>query len=883
MLYNSKMALALRPLSEKETKEINTRISREDVKKDIFMSNTVIKTQANGSKVKESFSLNKREHVFMDDIIDLLYTTEEQGGGGRNPDIEREITRLFGRDLFKEGPSQQFSFLRMDANDVRMFSLRDKYLVIDTGVQSKFGEECKSVIGPFSVMDPGSRTLSGQVNLLTTGMTFDYTQGACGLLDMDGYIRSIQYQHVAGEYPYKFTVVFADGEEKEFQYSRTRVPNSPIVDNSKNYKRNTTVKKMFTKYPVLAGKDLDEIRQHISTRELPLQEEINTFIEDLTFQLWWKEMGDTSFPVWVQSYMGTHGLKLENTVVGSCDWGVIYRSLVNKMACAFQTKTQTTYYPIVDGVYQGRLLEQGVQGKRGREGGKTARALKKMLLRDLLAHNQHVLATLRKCKEIVDVNPMCLLGSITEPNWYRFPGAYKEFREDILSTFMIILCNTMIQYVKPLIRAIEAELTPEAETQEDLIEFRVKVSNYQLKSPFVPFGRDEFTIPKYTFQFLPVKIGGSGDHVFRMSCLLTLYSDKYKRAELLEPSVDQLLGCMKEVYGPTLQSAPADWQEEQEENEGEVEVLEEEEEQQEEEDGQRTKRQRQMGGGMTEEEMELYRDILRKNRNLPNFLLFFVNTYVPEFFPMALAYELAVHPTQAVLEKYRPVFSHSVLSKALAPFGKIVDEHVEYTEPVVRSSRSRSGSARSSTASKVDYTSLVERAAAVLRGAKHPEKNVLFALCEAKAPELPWCIEALGVAAAAIPDKDNAAVHLRALGYYQQLYTEDVRLCILNRREKATPLDGIEFIQAVADEVTPGRALSAEQRVSFVRPFQDVYAKYAAAAPATPVKKPKGFFHTAAAHKKYAHRIHSIATLKKHAAERREAYLTRKQNRSVKP
>lgn len=900
MLHKSKMSMALRPLSDTKIKELNQYISIEDSKKDVFMSNMKKRIQANGSEVKESFSLNRQDHKFMLDLIDQLYVTEEQGGGGKNPRIEAQIREAFGRDVFREGPSQQFSFLRMDANDTRIFSLRNKHLVIDTGLQSKFGEECKSVIGPFSVMDPGSRTLSGQLNLLQTGMTFNYREGACALLDMDGYVTSVEYQHLAGEKPYQFTVTFADGTQKKFQYSKTRVSTDSIVNNSKNYKRNELVHDMFTtpKFAVLRGKELEEITTYISTR--PSLQEIDAFFEDLRFQLWWKEMGDTSFPVWIQSYMGTHGLRPDNTVIGSADWGVIYRSLVNKMACAFQTKTQTTYYPIVDGVYQSKLLEQGAQGKRGRDGEKTARSLKKMLLKDLLANNAHVLAILRKCKGIVSANPIFLLGSITEPNWYKYEGEYKQFRMDILRSFMLVLCNTMIQYVKPLIAAIEGELTPEAETQGDLVEFRLKVGNYRLRSPFVPFGRDEFTIPKYSFQFIPVKIGGSGDHMFTLSSIPTLYSDKYKRAELLEPSADQLMSCMKELYGagPTLVPAAAEWEEDEED---EVEVLEEQQaeaenvEQQEEEEGEgpATKRQRQGGGGFTEEHMNLYRDILTKNRYLPNFLLFFVNTYVPEFFPMALAYELAMHPTEAVLDTYKPVFSHSVLSKTLSPFGKIVDGQVEYTDPGTRRSRSGSGSgsgsvsararsASASAASKIDRNALVERACAILKGAQDPEKNILFALCKKKAPELLWCIGAMGVAATPIPE-EGSAIHLRALGYYQQIYDEDVQLCILNRREKATPLDSIELIDPAPQEVTPGRGVSLERRQTLQQPFHAVYAKYPSATPAATSKKAKGFFQSTSARKMYPHRVESIGTLKKRAAQRRKAFLTRKQQRSLKP
>jgi hypothetical protein len=670
---------------------------------------------------------------------------------------------------------------------------------------------------------------------------------------MQRYITSIKYQNVGGDEPYQITVSFARGGSATFSYSKTRVSNSPVVNNSKNYKRNEVVKDMIERYPALRGKTLAEVRQYSTSQGGGVKQEIDTFLNDLAFQLWWKEMGDTSFPLWIQSYMGTHGLKADNTVICSIDWGVIYRSLVNGMACALQMGAQTTYYPIIEGVYKAQMVAPGAQGKRGR-GEKTVRSLKKTLLTELLRNNTEVLTTLRKCKRIVEANPMCLLGSITEPTWYIYAGEYKEFRMDILSSFMLVLCNTMIQYVKPLMEGIEAELTPESETPDGLAEFRTRVGNYRLKTPFVPFAKDEFTIPKHSFQFLSVKIGGSGDHMFGLSAIFRLYSDVYKRAELQEPTAIQLMMCMKEIYGFTVDPLPAEWEEEAVEDT--VEILQEEEEEEEEEEGsqgsQGAKRRRtQGGGGLSEEDQALYRDLLRTNRGVPNYLLYFVHLYVPEFFPMALAYELAVHPTQAILDAYKPVLTQSILQKSLAPFGRTVGGVLEYSEPLIR--RSMSGSAASPSAAKVDRTALVQHACSILKGARDAEQNILFKLCEKKAPELLWFIEAVGGPATPLPKEAGRAVHLRALGYYQQFYDEDVRLCILNKRGLETPLEGIDLNKVVKASGTPGRSLSQEAKERFIEPFLPIYERYAAAAAATALKqKPRarGFFQSTSALRK---------------------------------
>ena len=862
------MAEALRPLTEAQKKEVNRFISAEDSKKDVFMTNKKERIQANGTKVRETFALDREDHRFVLDLIHELYGRGGQGGGGNNPRIQQKLTEAFGRDLFQKGPSQQFSLLRMDGNNVRIFSLRNKHLVIDTGVQSSFGEECKSVIGPFSVIDPGSRSLSGQVNLLGTAMTYDYTQGACGTLDMQGYVRSIQYQNVGGEEPYQFTVQFTGGEQTTFKYSKTRVSNSPSVNSSKNYKRNELVKDMVERYPALNGKTLAQVQEYSRSVGGDVQRTIDTFIHDLRFQLWWKEMGDTSFPVWIQSYMGTYGIKPETTVVCSIDWGVIYRSLVNGMACALQLETQTTYYPIVDGVFRQHMVEDAALGKRGR-GEQTVQALKKSLLSSLLTQNQHVLDLLRKCRGIVDRNPMCFLASITEPTWYTYAGEYKEFRIEILQSFMRILCNTMIRYVKPLMKAIEAELRPEATTSDGLVEFRIKVGNYRLRTPFVTFGGDQCTIPKHSFQFLPVKVGGSGDHVFGLGSILRLYSDVYKRAALQEPTVEQVVACMKDLYGTTVDPAPADWAEEED---SAIEV-EDSAEEAEERPGKRARTQG--GGGLSEEDKGLYAELLQHNSHLPNFLLYFVNRYVPEFFPMALAYELALERRDArvLRDAYTPVLTYAILEKALAPFGRTVDGRLEYTKPPLR--RSRSGSVLAESA-RVNRTPLIHHACSILRGARS-EKNILFSLCTDRAPELLWFIEAVGGPTAPFPQEEAVAVHVRALGYYQQFYDEDVRLCILNRRQAQTPLDGIEMAtKAVEVKGTPGRALSEDLRERFSQPFQQIYERHrAAAVKKGPTAKARGFFQSTSALQKL------FKTSKKRTAERRRAFLTRRRSASA--
>jgi hypothetical protein len=96
------------------------------------------------------------------------------------------------------------------------------------------------------------------------------------------------------------------------------------------------------------------------------------------------------------------------------------------------------------------------------------------------------------------------------------------------------------------------------------------------------------------------------------------------------------------------------------------------------------------------------------------------------------------------------------------------------------------------------------------------------------APELLWFIEHIDVAPAVTAEKEEIQLHMRALGYYQQIYDKDVELCLLNRRETHTPLEGIQLIRVAADtlKITPRRAASEDLKERFTRLIQPIYRKY---------------------------------------------------------
>ena len=816
--------MALNELSEGDIKELNTFMNLKDPLKDSFM--------VNHKKDVPDFRLDMRVHgPLIKGILNKLYVAGAQGGGGRNVAVEREITRKFGANLFTEGPSQQYSALRFDANDVRIFTLSKKNLVIDTGTASTFGDECKTVIGPFSIIDPGPRTLEGSINLLQQNATFDYEgDSVSGLLGMEGYVTSIKYQHVAGSHPYQFTVAFAAGGETTFAYKRLRTRDdyctNAAVNNSTNYNRNAYIKQTFDAHPSLNGKNMGEVL----ASGIP---SIGTFVNTLAFQIWWKLMGDSSFPTWIQEYLADTGrLTYENTLVASTDWGVIYRSLINGMACAHKSETNVTYYPIINGVLHKEIL-QGIAPpkKRKRNGVSPIIAMKRGAFKSLMKANRYVLATIERCKQIAEENPMFLISSITEPRWVRY-RAYAQFREDILRAFTLDVCNTMIRYVKPLIQAIGAHLEPLTEVDDGdkgYDAFNEKVSECMLDCPFVVLNRNEFTVLRGGFSFLIRPFEGGGDEIFTLDSIYKLYEAmntevEEQLGEYKHPTIDEIVLLFQQTYSPAVVELVALGEEEEEEV-----IVVEEGKGEEEEGAHRGKRQRredQGGGGLPQELMVEYAQVLKGNRHLPNFLLWFVQQYIPEFFFIALAYDLALHPSQETLDKYKPVFKHSLLEKALAAFGKVVDGYIEYDPARSRASRSRSGSATRSVsaAAKLNRDSLILHAAGILKGVRDPEKNLLFRLSKEKAPELAWFIETIGVAAIPVPEEKKKTVHSAAIWYYQKLYSADTRLCIQNKRKLQSPVDTLRILETA--RATVKHKINESVKAKVTRTFESIRRKH---------------------------------------------------------
>jgi hypothetical protein len=173
-------------------------------------------------------------------------------------------------------------------------------------------------------------------------------------------------------------------------------------------------------------------------------------------------------------------------------------------------------------------------------------------------------------------------------------------------------------------------------------------------------------------------------------------------------------------------------------------------------------------------------EILENNSHLPNFILYCITTYAPELFYIAYAYAFAMNK---VSKGYESFFDHSITTKLCAPFGRIEqDGMVEYTPPE-----------KALPDTNPFCISMCEFLAAVQSLDSYPKELTLFQACTKRAPQVILFIEQLGKESMKLSVKDPN-VHSHAYQYYQDLYTNDLELCIMNKRQTRSPLTGLKRI-----------------------------------------------------------------------------------------
>jgi hypothetical protein len=168
--------MAGRVLEEKDIKRMNTIINLLDPAKD---AGTPRIPPPDGPLAD-----NKPDGLgnFLTGIYSSLYLEgaaeelgiEMKGVGDTKIQIERKVEEILGKYIH-----QSFTDLKFNASGDDNFRLSNINFVIDSGYKLEtIGDStCKSIIGPFSIIDPASREINNdtrQINLHRENKTFDF-------------------------------------------------------------------------------------------------------------------------------------------------------------------------------------------------------------------------------------------------------------------------------------------------------------------------------------------------------------------------------------------------------------------------------------------------------------------------------------------------------------------------------------------------------------------------------------------------------------------------------------------------------------------------------------------------------------------------------------
>jgi hypothetical protein len=779
------------PLTLEHTRQLNSMLNVLDFPKDAQEPFVDPDTQA-PTNLSEGVhgAFLKRIYGFLCHASDLSRLGEKTaitGVGDKRAVMERNINRFKGLKV-----RQQFTPLRFGGEtDMRLHNIN---FAIDVGLGLEHigDESCKSIITPASIIDPGTRNRSPpaaqKVDLLQE-LTISFDTGLYSLLRMEKYVKKIHYKPRGSNHD--FTVTFADAINKppmSFTYDANGKSTEDLIVNSKNAKRNQQVYLLFKNYTYLSSCSPAELDTLIANLNTPAPTtdmkalmkakfngddddaaELLEWMQEIVFEIFWKELCDTLQVMIVNQYMnsGTQGLRPDTTAVSTNDTVVLYRCIVNGVACLFHERVSSCFYPILDGIHRSSLIPKVT----------AIRSIKAMLFKNIVEHNEGVLRVIKGCKQRTlrddfGIPEFDTMGYIDSKYVTEFEASE---RMEMISLIMEDLFIAMTLHVEPFLQAIKNILSPHVESDSVSVEvFRRESLQYMIQCPFrINQANSSIGLMRGFRQFLltPISVMIHGRRVTG-----TEPFDFYKTISALYRKDAPSIPIIKPIFGlvPGQQMFIPQGTAGNKRSRGPEEE----------------RSQKKRGGGssqkrtLSEDKAQLLENLFKKSHMHPNFLLYVITLYAPELLYMAYAYELALDSGR--LADYTYIFTYTGRERLLAPFdGDGIPE---------------SGSLRKNT------DSICLHACALLH-AMHDKEATLFDLCEEYAPEVIWIINHVEtyykVPKASSPRKEQVPMHDKAMMYYKELYMVDVILCILNERTNKNP---IAFVHAVKDSVPSSEA-----------------------------------------------------------------------------
>ena len=800
MLSKSKMdGDSIRKKIKEQVGLLNTFLNMVDPAKDAkvaFPRPQVIAGVANKAELEEGihgpFLVSLYQRLFNGNMLSQGDSARLKGTGNGLGKVLRAIETILQANL--DTFSYDYSSLGYSSEGDSAWRMHEMNFIIDTAIGlDRIGDTtCKAVVGPFSILDKAPRTMnypkSRMIDLLAHSSTLP--ESFLARIGMDKALDSISYEKEAASYKFTFALkpflVYEElPQQKVIRYDASFKTADGFVNQSTNSVRNAFI---YDNYANLNS----------------------MIIKKILFLILFKELGDTLQATWILQYIKDEvleTLRMENTAIVSVDRGVLYRSVINGVGCLYTNNGAqcSSFYPRI-----GRPFKV----KHGPLAGKTVDSefmRKRSLFQSLIANNNSVVALLKGIIASFELaKGRIRRGEEARISIYDWSDSFETMgldvpvrkeREAIVVNVMLILLKSMMNYILPIVEHIESEMDRLAKsTEENAGDYEKKVVNYKVSYPF-NYNTNEGVELKVRWyksfrQFLKEPVVGlakDGTNKFDLYNLSLLY----KKAVPTQEQLETIVFSDETPVAQRIVLVPIDWKEGAPAAVAPVAVAslsgqrrrrDEEEDDAEEEAGRNDKSLRQQGGETTATAEALF----SQNNGSPNFLLFFLLTYSPEFFALACAYELSARNDSRVLEKYRDVFSTAKTTSLCAGYGAL-DEHYLYEYSATKTSGS---SQRTSS-----LNSLCTHACAVLKAVfehRTKEPTPLLTLAKEKSPEIEWLIEHLDDYFA-LPsvslDMDHKMFHWDAACYYQQIFDADVNLCVLNERSRENPLDAVSIFR----------------------------------------------------------------------------------------
>jgi len=679
-------------------------------------------------------------------------------GVGNNKELLRHaVESVFHHPRITQHEYQSFPKLRSLVLGLASWRVSNMFIAFDTPKAfSDIGDEsCKRLIGPFSLLDGAPRDTDdpNQVDLLEYNSRYRDEED---IFQMNKYLDRIEYTKAGGADPYRFTFARTHAGNKDFTFNAAGNSTDTDVNLSTNAYRNREIYYQMRDAGAAGAAGVSP------------QDKVND-----AFRIFYKEGGDTFIIAWLKQYMGQYNLVPENTAVYTLDLTLLLRAIINGVQCIYYSPggQDITLFPIL--TRSGAGVDPAVAA--------AAAARQRMVpLRDMLfTHNMRILNLIAECGRRASQADFSIneYSNMLEPQHVERQRIFRENMRDMQQAIHGV-CQEMYRYVRDIIIAVEREVGAVDLDTIDEEDFRQNyIINYKLACPFFPGQGNSFTWNKVFTSFLKEDTEEEyASHQFDLSKISLLYTNVYSPPH---HTVEQL----RDIILNRLVA--------QDEGQG--------------------------GGGkpknftlkpiadvkFSKQEQKHLEEILEMNSHLPNFILYSITTYAPELFYIAYAYAFAMNKAA---KEYESLFDHAFTTKLCEPFGRIGNDGiVEYTAP------------EKAPADTNDFCVTVCAFLASIESLDSQTSELtLFQACAKRAPQVLWFIKTLGKEPMELSLKDTN-IHSEAYQYYQDLYTKNLDLCVINQRQTKSPLVGLKRIsikESIGKKSLGTTGLSSVQRLS---------------------------------------------------------------------